>query len=704
MNIKQPPPFSLTMIAGMGVIIYSILSLLGLFYRAPDFIWQLSLTLLLSGTYGIIFGVYPAVFLRGKREHRTYLFLFVLTNLAVQLSGGFHSYLILFYLLLALLAGFRYHFGAGLAIIAVSSLLEGSALFFKGTTPVWNALLVYMLISGVIIFLLQRLFQQERQAKETAQQYAQRIEQDIQTIRNKPQSNEVDQTVAVSSTEDHQRLLNQRLRFQTDVKRVLTVCKFALQGHTAALFLYDPQQEQFTLRAIHTESTTPITPEAAFSEKNETLGWVAREKRGLLINHLGNRTKELVYYQQVPDVQSLIAVPIQAAHEPVDGILVIDATPKDAYSPAHREQAEHFAQIIAQFIQKYQEHEQNRRNVQYLNALYEISRMFTANLRPDETLHLLADITRKIVLCDGLVISSFDEHRQLFITEVVQGEAYPFLPHTEFALDGGLTGWIITHQKPLLLNDLQQKENRVTRFYRTEPPYPFRSFLGVPLRTRHNIVGALVLEHKAPHMYNEDTLQIVQILANLVAMTLTNYSLFAEVERLARTDGLTGLLTHAQIQVALDDALQEAHKKRSSLALLLIDIDQFHEINQKEGFSAGDLILKDLAQLVRDFVGKYGHVGRFSGDQFCALLRDATRERALELAIQLHHQIVDHTFMIDKKRPFHITVSIGLVHYPSDASTKIGMIEFGKEALQQAKALGKNRVQWYNTEMETPQQ
>jgi diguanylate cyclase (GGDEF)-like protein len=172
-----------------------------------------------------------------------------------------------------------------------------------------------------------------------------------------------------------------------------------------------------------------------------------------------------------------------------------------------------------------------------------------------------------------------------------------------------------------------------------------------------------------------------------------------EIERIAHFDTLTSLANRFQFQQRLERDLRHIHKRGLCLALLSIDLDQFKEVNDTLGHSIGDLLLRAVADRLRECVRTVDMVARFGGDEFCVLMHptaemppaEALAHRVIE-TLGRPYTIEGHTIVIG--------ASVGLTVAPRDAATVEGLLKCGDLAMYHSKASGRRRAQWFDTAME----
>jgi diguanylate cyclase (GGDEF)-like protein len=168
----------------------------------------------------------------------------------------------------------------------------------------------------------------------------------------------------------------------------------------------------------------------------------------------------------------------------------------------------------------------------------------------------------------------------------------------------------------------------------------------------------------------------------------------AELERLASTDGLTGLVNHRSFQEALAFELRRARRTETPLSLLMIDVDHFKAYNDHNGHPAGDQVLIQLARIFRDTLRDIDVVARYGGEEFAVLLLDTSAESAAMVAQKVRDAVRSYPFPhAEQSQPGgRVTVSIGLANVPRDAETGTQLVSMADQALYVAKRLGRDQV------------
>jgi diguanylate cyclase (GGDEF)-like protein len=164
----------------------------------------------------------------------------------------------------------------------------------------------------------------------------------------------------------------------------------------------------------------------------------------------------------------------------------------------------------------------------------------------------------------------------------------------------------------------------------------------------------------------------------------------ARLEELATTDVLTGLPNHRALVAALDHELERAHRHNRPFSLLFIDIDHFKALNDVYGHSVGDEALRAFAEAARVALRGSDIIGRWGGEEFVAILPETEPNGAIEVADRLPARASENTLPLTTEH--HLTCSIGISHFPEDATHRNGLLEMADRAMYAAKRLGRNQV------------
>lgn len=164
------------------------------------------------------------------------------------------------------------------------------------------------------------------------------------------------------------------------------------------------------------------------------------------------------------------------------------------------------------------------------------------------------------------------------------------------------------------------------------------------------------------------------------------------LSRLAAFDELTRLFNRRSFLEALAASLETVGEKNSPVALLLIDVDHFKQINDQYGHQAGDEVLRHLAGRLAAPLRQDDIIGRYGGEEFCALIHNVSMDQALVVAERLRQSVGNEPFQM-ADRELAITVSVGVAWMPGKTFTRSEeLLRCADAALYEAKRRGRNRI------------
>ena len=262
--------------------------------------------------------------------------------------------------------------------------------------------------------------------------------------------------------------------------------------------------------------------------------------------------------------------------------------------------------------------------------------------------------------------------------------------------DEGLAPRAIRQREPVVSGDIQNDPQSIMREACRERGIHSVAFL--PLLIGGEAVGVLGLYAGEPGFFDEEEMKLLLELAGDISFALDHIEKSNQLDYLAYYDAVTGVANRKLLLERLDQRIRIAAKKKGGLALTILDIERFKNINDSLGRHAGDQLLKVLAERFVKFLGDADRVGRVLGDQFGIIIPDA--RSADEVARRVDRKLRECVGVPVRvgEGELRISARAGIALYPEDGADADSLFRNAEAALKRAKATGE-RYLFYTQQM-----
>jgi diguanylate cyclase (GGDEF)-like protein/putative nucleotidyltransferase with HDIG domain len=298
---------------------------------------------------------------------------------------------------------------------------------------------------------------------------------------------------------------------------------------------------------------------------------------------------------------------------------------------------------------------------QEAQTMFELSQDLGVSLSLSETLSVLSMRLRRMIPYDSIAV--FVNRNGWLLPELVSGENFRSLSSLKIRVGEGLCGWVAENCKPIVNGNPQ-----VEAGYVVEPGKSalLQSALVVPLEGLNGVVGVLAMYQANRDAFTPDHLRILLAVASKVALSVENALKYQQAESSATTDYLTGLPNARSLFVHLAQEVARCRRMKTSLAVLVCDIDGFKQINDSFGHLEGDKLLREFTTRLKDVCRGYDYVARMGGDEFVITAPGLTPDAANDKADRLNRAAIESGRHVCGREL--ITLSVGVAFCPDDGT------------------------------------
>jgi diguanylate cyclase (GGDEF)-like protein len=473
------------------------------------------------------------------------------------------------------------------------------------------------------------------------------------------------------------------------VGAAMEVAEIALKTHTCAAFLLS--SDDASLKLHDCRSSSESVRRDAFPSGEGILGAVLKRRTPL---RLHGRVTGVTYYEDGPVAKSVIAVPIVEGQGTgaVRGVLVADRLDPTAFSEDDERILVTVAGEVLRAIEVERVLNYIRKARDEKDWLYRAIDELNRASKTGEVLGTTLQIIRATNRVDFAALTLVEEeggkrrHRVARVAGVASGRA---LEGVEFPDNAGLVANVVRYGAPLPGRDVRQMDRPVI-FDDATQLKGLSALKIIPLKAGQRILGTLVAGSRKKNVFDEEFVRTLEVLSMQAAQSILRANLFEQMEKMATTDGLTGLLNRRTLQTRLEEAVQVASRYEKKLSFILTDIDHFKSVNDTYGHPAGDLVLKKVAQILKKTARDTDLVARYGGEEFCVIMPETHAAGAKVIAERIRTEIAAAVFDTEMG-PLKCTISLGVATFPDATKDKQGLIAKADQCLYFAKHHGRNR-------------
>jgi diguanylate cyclase (GGDEF)-like protein len=315
----------------------------------------------------------------------------------------------------------------------------------------------------------------------------------------------------------------------------------------------------------------------------------------------------------------------------------------------------------------------------------------------DALLERIADTLAELVPYEDVHIYEADEAKRRLAPVLARSKWADEVMSESFAFGEGITGWAVEHREAVLAN--QAHLDPRVRFVPGTPVDP-EALIAVPLVARGQLKGALNIYRVGEDAgFTEEEFLLAKRFGDAAALALDNAHIRARLEHQAETDALTGLLNHRAFHERLRQALMQASMRHGTVALVMLDLDDFKKINDVHGHGIGDQLLAKVADVLRSAIRSTDFACRVGGEEFALILPSGDLRSATSLAARIAERLES----LEVEAAGRLTAATGVAVGPEHAANPRELVACAEAAMMTAKARGKGEIVGFDeSELERP--
>lgn len=315
-----------------------------------------------------------------------------------------------------------------------------------------------------------------------------------------------------------------------------------------------------------------------------------------------------------------------------------------------------------------------------IEAIYRIVRIIHYALDIEELSRTVKDVIENVLQMKTYSLMVLDREKREYVFQVAGNISQQTINKVVHEMDEIEPGWV---QKPLA------EKPPVTLSVREKEPL---SFLCLPLHTQTSMIWTLCAPAETIKKLNKIDQDVISIITTQIAITIETTKLYSLTKELSITDEASGLYNYSHFQRRVTIETERAKRFQRPLCIVLVDVDGFKKYTDRFGEERRDKVMGDIGSIIKNHCRRVDTAARHEIDEFILMLPETDDNGGRVVAEKIRQAVANHLFLGEEKRDQKLTVSLGVASYPKHTTDPYQVIKKSKEALAEAKRMGKNRI------------
>src|SRR6476660_9167583 len=322
-------------------------------------------------------------------------------------------------------------------------------------------------------------------------------------------------------------------------------------------------------------------------------------------------------------------------------------------------------------------------------ALYEIAQAMGTSLGVSDTMALISAKLTNLVPFACAALFLFDEETETLRCRFATGSDADIIQQISVHSGEGLTGWVARNRRPLV-NARPSADLEAAGLMNITTT--LQSALVCPLMFNERFIGTLSVYHTDAAFYRDDHRRLLDRVSEQAAAVINNSMLFEQTQEDSLTDPLTGLPNTRFLFMHLTRELARAERLKAEVSLMVMDLDNFKEINDNHGHHVGDRALIEVARVLRAAIRSYDICVRYAGDEFIVVLSGCGADEAEHKREELQKSIDEVYFEARPGKRLGLGISVGAAVFPQDGESYEALLATADSRMYQDKSGRKRRT------------
>jgi diguanylate cyclase (GGDEF)-like protein len=322
-------------------------------------------------------------------------------------------------------------------------------------------------------------------------------------------------------------------------------------------------------------------------------------------------------------------------------------------------------------------------------ALYQIAQTMGTSLGVSDSMAHIASKLTTLVPFSACTLFLYDQTTETLRCRFATGTDFELMQQLTLKNGQGLQGWVARNRRSLVnarpSSDLEAAGSNL--------PTALQSALVCPLVFEDRVIGTLAVYHTSPSFYQEDHRRLLDRVCEQAAAVINNAIVYERTHEASLTDSLTNLPNTRFMVSHLNGELARAERLNTEVSLLVLDLDDFKEINDTYGHHVGDRALRDVAQVLRTVIRPYDICVRYAGDEFIVVLAGCGFDEAENKRKELQDAIAEMVFEGRPGARIPLSISAGSAVFPHDGDSYESLLAKADSRMYHDKVVRKRESQ-----------